>query len=204
MKKLNEQLWAVAKEYARLFGEIISMEPEFWVSDEPWLCCFGDCYFFTLDEMVQVVDNIGKYVKRYGSKEAVGQEVRDWVDWWLESDIKACDYERMQARVTHQLRVNIKLSAWLDGCPREDSKPFDGPDAHYIQLQNDHETLERLISQYRENRTLGNVLENVSTMLDRAAKEKAERDFQYWSELMNSHAWQQFKNEVNPEPYLGY
>ena len=28
-----------------------------------------------------------------------------------------------------------------------------------------------------------------------------ERDFQYWSELMNSKAGQQFKNEVNPEPY---
>ena len=43
------------------------------------------------------------------------------------------------------------------------------------------------------DRTLGNVPENVSTLLDRAEKEKAERDFEYWSELL--------KKEVNPKPY---
>jgi hypothetical protein len=199
--KINELIWQAAREYARQFGELLGVGPEFWVADQPWMCSFGDCYFFTLEEMAGVIDNLEELTIRWGTRSRIGDQIRDWVDWWLESDIKPCDHERMLARVTHQLRVNIKLSAWLDGCPREDSKPFDGPDAHYIQLQNEHETLERLISQYRENRTLGNVLENVSTQLDRAAKEKAERDFQYWSELMNSQAGQQFKNEVNPEPY---
>ena len=150
---LNEQLWAVANEYARQFGEIIQMEPEHWVGDCPDMCCFGDCYFFTLEEIRQVVDDIDKYKKRYRSAEAVGEEIRDWVDWWLDD----CDAERMcrvEHRVTRQLRPNINLKSWLDGCPREDRQPWSGPDAELMQLENDELVLERLIATYRENRSL--------------------------------------------------
>lgn len=183
-KKLNEQLWAVAKEYARQFGEVLGADPEFWIADEPWLCCFGDCYYFTLEEMAVVVNNLDKYMKRYGSKEDVGQEIRDWVDWWLDSDIDVANYERVEARVTKQLRVNISLYGWLDGCPHEDRKPFEGPDADYLRHQTERDILNGLIREYRENRTLGNVLATVEKLLDIDHEEKAKRDFETWEKLI--------------------
>lgn len=186
MEKLKEQLFGIAKEYARQFGELLGMDMEFWVADEPWLCCFGDTYFFTLEEMSGVVDNLDALVKRHGSKEAVGQEIRDWVDWWLESGMKPQDQERVRARVTHQLRVNITLLAWLKGCPREDRQPFEGPDADYLRLLNEHDLLETLIEEYRENRSLGNVMAAVDKRLDIAREEKARKDFEYWENFVRN------------------
>ena len=42
MNKLQETLWQVAREYARQFGELLGVGPEFWVADQPWMCSFGD------------------------------------------------------------------------------------------------------------------------------------------------------------------
>lgn len=85
MKKLNEQLWAVAKEYARQFGEIIQMEPEHLVGDCPDMCCFGDCYFFTLEEIRQVVRNPWLY-------KIVGYRLTLAYDLWL---LKHCTHIHM-------------------------------------------------------------------------------------------------------------
>ena len=177
MKKLNEQLRAVAKEYARLFGEVIGMEPEFWVSDDPFLCCFGDTMFFSLDEMRQVIDRLPEYVRRYGSREAVGEEIQAWVNWWLDGiNHEDIMLERILPHVTHQLRPNISLVAWLDGCPREDRKPWSGPDADFLRLHNEHETLLRFIREYGPDRELKVVLSDVEERLDRETVAKRQRD----------------------------
>lgn len=183
----NELIWQAAREYARQFGELLGVGPEFWVADQPWMCSFGDCYFFTLEEMAGVVDNIDKHIERWGSKEAVGDQIREWVDWWMDSGIKAYDHERLEERVTHQLRVNINLGQWLAGCPREGREPFEGPDATYNRHLNERDTLRRLIEEYRENRTLGNVLASVETLLDIEAQEKTQRDFEAWEQLIKKN-----------------
>lgn len=184
MSRLIDDLWAVARKYARQFGEVIGAEPEFWVADEPGLCSFGDCYYFTLEEMRMTVDGLPKYIKRYGSKEAVGQEIRDWVEWWLDGVLPCQDMERVTARVTHQLRPNLNLQAWLDGCPRDERKPWSGPDADFLRLLNDRDTLQRLIEEYRGNRSLDNVLASVLTKLEIERKKKDERDEEERSRLL--------------------
>lgn len=194
-KKLSLDLLGVAKEYARIFGDIIGSELEFFVGDDPTdMACFGDCFFFSLSEMRDVVDNIDAYVTRYGSKEAVGQEIRDWVNWWVDSSNALM--ERIEPRVTHQLRPNISLKAWLDGCPRKEHKPWAGPDAEYLRLKNDADTLTRLIAEYRGNRSLDNVLKNIQAQLDIEAERKAKRDFFEWENIIKSDAGKQFKKEV--------
>jgi hypothetical protein len=194
-KRLSLDLLGVAKEYARIFGQIIESELEFFVGDDPTdMACFGDCLFFSLSEMRDVVDNIDAYQARYGSKEAVGQEIRDWVYWWADSSNVLM--ERIQPRVTHQIWPNISLKAWLDGCPRQEREPFNGPDAEYMRLQNDADTLKRLIAEYRGNRSLDNILENVQTQLDIEAERKAKRDFDEWEKIMKSNTGRQFKKEV--------
>ena len=187
-KKLNEQLWAVAKEYARQFGEIIGMEPEHWVGDCPDVCCFGDCYFFNLEEIREVVDDIAKYTERYGSKEAVGDEIRDWEDWWLDSQHdETATMERVLPRVTGQLRVNISLKHWLDGCPREDREPWSGPDADFMRLQNDHDTVGRLIKEYGPDNNLANIFIDLDQDLQKATEAKARRDFEQWKEILKEN-----------------
>ena len=198
MQNLQEQLRAVAKEYARQFGAIIGMELEHFVGDEPTdIACFGDCYFFTLQEMKQVVDNIDKYARRYGSKEAVGDEVRNWVDWYL----NGIDHDRqltevIMPRVTHQLRPNINLRAWLDGCPREDTHPWNGPDADYLRLQNDKATLERLIREWSVDDTLIHVLYDINYQLDQAKKEKEQRDHKLREAIMQGKAGMEFQQTI--------
>lgn len=185
--KINDLIWQAAREYARQFGELLGVGPEFWIADQPWMCCFGDCYYFTLEEMAGVIDQLDKHIERWGTKESVGDQIREWVDWWMDSGMKAWDHERMEERVTHQLRVNINLGAWLAGCPREGREPFAGPDATYNRHLNDRDTLKRLIAEYRENRTLGNVLASVETQLDIEAQAKATRDFEAWERLIKNN-----------------
>lgn len=197
MKKLNEQLWAVAKEYARQFGEIIGMEPEHCVGDCPSdMWCFGDTMFFSLEEMQMVVDNIDKYTKKYGDKATVGYEIHDWVNWWLD-DLTAKDkapwtWGCIEERVTHQLRPNISLKAWLDGCPRDEYKPWGGPDGELMWLKNAAATVSTLIGTYRENRTLGNVLVNLNARIEPLEKAKAERDHEEFERLKKK-----FDHELN-------
>lgn len=196
-KKLSLDLLGVAKEYARIFGDIVGSELEFFVGDDPTdMACFGDCFFFSLSEMRDVVDNIDAYQSRYGSREAVGQEIRDWVYWWADADCSDVIMESIEPRVTHQLRPNISLKAWLDGSPRQERKPYSGPDAEYIRLQFDADTLKRLIAEYRGTRSLDNVLKNIQARLDIEAERKAKRDFDEWEKIMESNVGKQFKKEV--------
>lgn len=176
MTNLNKRMWAVAKEYAWHFGEVIGMEPEYWVGDCPDICCFGDTMFFSLEEMRTVIDRLPEYVRRYGSREAVGQEINDWVNWWLEGIHDDISLECILPRVTYQLRPNITLQAWLDGCPRDDRRPWSGPDADFLRLQNDHDTLLRLIREYGPDRELKVVLGDVDIELKKETEAKRERD----------------------------
>lgn len=177
MRKLNETLWAAAKEYARLFGEVIGTEPEYWVGDCPDVCSFGDTMVFSLEEMRQVVDNLPKYIDKYGTREAVGEEIRDWNEWTLEGIHDGDTFmEIVLPRVTRQLRPNISLEEWLDGRPREERTAWSGPDADYMRLKSDCRTLTRLISRYGPDTTLKDMLGIVADDLARETEAKRQRD----------------------------
>ena len=83
--------------------------------------------------------------------------------------------ERLEARVTNHLRVNINLKSWLDGCPREDRQPWGGPDAELLWLKDAAAHLATLIGSYGENRSLGNVLVNVNARIKPMEQAKAKR-----------------------------
>lgn len=177
MRKLNETLWAAAKEYARLFGEVIGMEPELWMGDCPDICSFGDTMVFSLEEMRQVVDNLPKYIDKYGTREAVGEEIHDWNEWTLEGIHDGDTFmDIVLPRVTRQLRPNISLEEWLDGRPREERTAWSGPDADYMRLKSDCRTLTRLISQYSPDTPLKDMLGIVADDLARETETKRQRD----------------------------
>ena len=103
--------------YTERFSHIIGIDFEFWVgdmreedkqADRPSqsvdVAQFGD-YFFNLSDIRTVVDNYKYWLQRYGTREAVGQEVCDWQDYVV---------ERMSEKKNY-----INLFNWLNGAPRD-------------------------------------------------------------------------------------
>ena len=103
--------------YVKRFSNIIGIDFEFWVgdmreedkqADRPSqsvdVAQFGD-YFFNLSDIRTVVDNYKYWLQRYGTREAVGEEVCDWHDYVL---------ERMGRN-----KIYINLFNWLNGAPRD-------------------------------------------------------------------------------------
>ena len=87
MKKLKEGYRAYCKEYARATGKIIGYDPQFFLHDRQSVntCMFGDNYFLTMDEMQQIVDHMGIWLRHYGSVEKVGEAVIAWMDYTTEN-----------------------------------------------------------------------------------------------------------------------
>ena len=103
--------------YTARFSHIIGVDFDYWVgdmreedkqADRPSqtvdVAQFGD-YFFNLADIRTVVDNYKYWRERYGTREAVGQEVLYWNDYAV---------ERLSNKKSH-----INLFNWLNGCPRD-------------------------------------------------------------------------------------
>ena len=103
--------------YTARFSHIIGVDFDYWVGDfreedkqadrptQPVdVANFGD-YYFSLVDIRTVVDNYKYLLNRYGSREAVAQEVRDWHDYVV---------ERMGNKKSY-----INLFHWLLGAPSD-------------------------------------------------------------------------------------
>ena len=117
---IDKSKWAfeiILEFYVYSFSEIIGVDFDYWVgdmreedkqADRPShtvdVAMFGD-YFFDIAEMRTVVDNYKYWRERYGTREAVGQEVCEWHDYASEQLINK--------------KNRISLFNWLNGCPRD-------------------------------------------------------------------------------------
>ena len=131
---IKEQLRAVAKEYAWQFGKIIGIAPDYWVGGDIQLgvCSYAD-YYFGLEEMQVVVDNLDRWVKKHGTIEKVAAEVIGWHEWMTE----------------HEFRIG--LYAWLDG-HRPDKNTVD-----YVKLHQQLAVLKQVELEYPTH-SIGNVI----------------------------------------------
>ena len=149
---MREQLRAVAKEYARLFGDVIGVKPSYWVGADYSLgpCAFGD-YFFGLEEMQVVVDNLDRWVKKHGTIEKVAAEVIDWHDYAI--------------IIEHQQN----LFSWLDG---------HRPTANEIELERicGQINVLREIVEFYPSHTVGNVIMQLEARAKELSKTKERKD----------------------------
>lgn len=117
IEKFGETFDILLGFYTDRFSHIIGVDFEFWVGDmreegraadrpsQPVdVAQFGD-YFFNLSDIRTVVDNYRYWLQRYGTREAVGEEVCDWHDYVV---------ERMSEKKNY-----INLFNWLNGAPRD-------------------------------------------------------------------------------------
>ena len=117
IEKFGETFDILLDFYTDRFAHIIGVDFDYWVGDmreedkqadrptQPVdIAQFGD-YFFNLADIRTVVDNYKYWLKRYGTREAVAQEVRDWHDYVV---------ERMGNKKSY-----INLFNWLLGAPSD-------------------------------------------------------------------------------------
>lgn len=111
---------------ARNFAKVMKMDFDFYVTDtyeedneahRPSLpldtACFGD-YYFDIFDIQTVLENLDYWFERYGSIEAVRQEIIDWYDYVTDTTRKQAD--------------PISLFAWLSGCPIKEKGGTDESD----------------------------------------------------------------------------
>ena len=117
IEKFGETFDILLDFYTDRFSHIIGVDFDYWVGDmreedkqarrptQPVnVAQFGD-YFFDLEDIRTVVDNYKYWLQRYGTREAVGQEVRDWQYYVT---------ERMSKK-----KIHLNLFHWLNGAPRD-------------------------------------------------------------------------------------
>ena len=125
IEKFGETFDILLDFYTDRFAHIIGVDFDYWVGDmreedkqadrptQPVdIAQFGD-YFFNLADIRTVVDNYKYWLKRYGTREAVAQEVCDWHDYVV---------ERMGNKKSY-----INLFHWLLGasCDIDDNNDVD-------------------------------------------------------------------------------
>ena len=206
MTNLKETAWSVAKEYARQVAELLGTNPCdcYWIgSDNDERKAIDTCdmgtgiLFLTLDEMQTIIDRLPEWIARYGSREAVAEEVTDWNEWWLQDATDLTEAARQ--RTIHTLRPRLSLCDWLSGKREADIAGTNNVQVDYLRLSNDTDILTRLIREYGENRSIGNVLQQLTARLRVAAERKQAEDRQAFERIMHSETGKQLQKAIEEE-----
>lgn len=174
MKKLNEKLWPIVLEYTRQVAEVMGYNEWHWVGTDDHgngVCSvldFGGGYFLDWSDVQVIVNRLDEWVARYGSKQAVGDEVRMWEDWWLDDLNDSLTYtavfdemfgDRNKRYKSTYPRIN--LEHWLMGCPRDAKTETDKVEELRMELA----ILKKLSEEYRGVRTIENVINNIEAKI---------------------------------------
>ena len=142
------------------------------------------------DDLQVIIDNLDKWIEKYGSREAVAQRIDAWTEWWL-SDMselkKAWDVvDVWESRKQRFLRTvpRINLDAWLRGCP---VPPYE--ESIYdrkTRLKVERELLMHYVDEFGGYTQLRDVLYQVEGQLSKVAEEVKVLDEQAQLEFLNS------------------
>ena len=185
MKYLKQTLWKVATEYAMKVGELLDIEPEYWVAEDISVdcCCFGDVWFLTLEEMQVIIDHMPKWLERYGNRKAVAQEITDWLDWTIEDGY---DPDRDQYR----RHVRINLWSWLSGLRPSDLKPTIDDE---IQQHRDILSVLGTVRGFYGNIPVGRAIENIHARLTELEARKRIEDESTFEKIKDTEAYKHFR-----------
>ena len=203
MNKLAEELLAVVKEYTRQVVELFDASESHWIGlteDFPIaevLDLDGEL-FLTWSDVQVIVDRMDDWLARYGSKDAVAQDVRDWENWWLDDTRLTASaqwpeiYEERWHRY-QRTRPMINLKSWLMGCPRDVvEKPSLEDELRVMAAQRD--MLAELADRYRDTRSLWNVLDSLDAEIKEKKKTKEKRDAALLEEMKQRAAYKEFRD----------
>ena len=191
MKNLKQTLWKVATEYAKKVGELLDMEPEFWVAEDISVdcCCFGDVWFLTLEEMQVIIDHMPKWLERYGNRKAVAQEITDWLDWSIEDGY---DTDRDQYR----RHARINLWSWLSGLRPADLKVTTDDE---IQQHRDILSVLCAVHGGYGNITVVQAIDNIHARLTELEARKRIEDESAFEKIKDTEAYKHFRKMMEGE-----
>lgn len=191
MKNLKQTLWKVATEYAMKVGELLDMEPEFWVAEDISVdcCCFGDVWFLTLEEMQVIIDHLPKWLERYGNRKAVAQEITDWLDWTI-----ADGYDPDRDQYRRHARIN--LWSWLKGLRPADIKVTTDDE---IQQHRDILSMLGTVRGFYGNIPVGRAIENIHARLTELEARKRIEDESAFENIKDTEAYQHFRKMMEDE-----
>ena len=191
MKNLKQTLWQVATEYAMKVGELLELEPEFWVADNISVdcCCFGDVWFLTLEEMQVIIDHMPRWLDRYGNRKAVAQEITDWLDWSIEDGY---DPDRDQYR----RHARINLWSWLSGLRPSDLKVTVDDE---IQQHRDILSVLGTVRGFYGNIPVGRAIENIHARLTELEASKRIEDESAFEKIKDTEAYKHFRKMMEDE-----
>lgn len=166
MSITSEALRQIASTYAVQVGKLIDCDPQYWVAPDVSIdcCCFGDVYFLTLADMQIIIDHLDKWVEKYGSKEKVGETVREWFDWCVEDAVDDIGNYRNHPR--------INLLSWMNGLRPEQLKWTDLNEL--VSLEHQVNVLRHVLKTYPTS-SIGNAVKQIDarikTLQERHASE---------------------------------
>lgn len=82
---IQEKYLAACNAYAREFEKITDTIFDFWTDPIQGRCGSFSDMFFTIEEIITVVDYIERWQKRYGSKQEAVKAIFRWYDYSLDS-----------------------------------------------------------------------------------------------------------------------
>lgn len=213
MERLNEKLWPIVKEYTRQVAELLDCSEWHWIGTDDDgerpvdVCDFGGVMFFTLEDMQVIIDRLDEWVKHYGSREAVAQEISDWFDWWLDDSSPEADasgtsaantlVELYETRCNRYMRTRprINLESWLSGCPRDPWKPTIEDEILTMECQRN--VLKELIEKYRGARSLWNIFDALGAEIKEKKDIKEKRDEKLNEQMKETEAYKNFAQAIN-------
>lgn len=167
MNKLKEQFDAVRREYVRQVAEVFDgfSGDHVWRSSEqlhnsegPFIFSYdGVLISLRFGELEDIVNNIDEWLKRYGTRQDIGREVKRWYEW--------CAGNRLPSGVPI-----ISLYDWLTGNLQDWTK-LKRLRSEVWQKEHDIKVLERLMRDNRDNRTLCNVRDSLKAEIKEMRKQ---------------------------------
>lgn len=98
---IQEKYLAACNAYAREFEKITDTIFDFWTDPIQGRCGSFSDMFFTIEEIITVVDYIERWQKRYGSKQEAVKAIFRWYDYSIDS--------------TDREKKAVNLWSWLSG-----------------------------------------------------------------------------------------
>jgi hypothetical protein len=206
--ELKEQLWPIVKEYTRQVKELMNANEVHWIGTDDngsgtlSVLDIDGAYYLGFDEVQTIVNRMEDWLKRYGSREVVAQEIRDWQDWWLSDhsetwkdgnydvlDVWESRYDRYVS-----LHPRINLEHWLMGCPREKPEPDDRVRLREKKVK--RELLKDLVLEYRASRSIWNIIDNLSSDIKVLEQRIKEEDKRLSAAMKDTDAYKNFEQAI--------
>ena len=181
----------VALEYMRKVADLLGRDSRdcHWVGTDDnergiyTICDFGDITFLTLDQMQVIIDRLPEWLARYGTTEAVAQEIDDWMEWSIQEENMLDGHPR------------INLWSWLTGLRPADLKPTIDDE---IKLYRDILSILGTVRGFYGNIPVG-AIENIHARLTELEARKRIEDESAFEKIKDTEAYKHFRKMMEGE-----